>query len=108
LEEEGRLTVVDYLVAAGVSERDARKLAAVIRRSRRITVSDVVRDMELSITMRGVLEGEEGPPIKGVELDGAIVKAGRGYVAVFWREGERRWGYVIVAGACDAHRSVRP
>jgi len=104
--EEGRWTILDELAVAGVPERTARKLAAVIRRSRRMFVTAELEEGELALIIRGVVE--ENPGVEGEELDGTIVKAGRGYVAVFWREGERRWGYVIVAGACNAHRGVGP
>jgi len=97
--EGGRWTILDELVVAGVPESAARKLAAVIRRSRWLSATAELKEEGLSFIIRGVVEEE--PPIKGEEHGGVIVKAGRGYVAVFWREGEQRWNYVIVAGACQ-------
>jgi hypothetical protein len=90
------VNILDELLDTGIPEEDATLLSDIISRSSEVTVSNREEKNSRIVLVRGVLD--EKLNLKGKRVGNSIVKCGRNYVVVFWREGVLRWRYLLIAG----------
>ena len=100
------VTILDEMLDMGIPEDDATELNDVIAKSREITISSLEKPGKRIIVIRGFLD--EKVKVKGEKVGNNILKIGRGYVAIFWKEGVLRWRYIIIAGVSDDYCGGKP